>query len=70
MADAKQCDRCKNFYTRPGVGRLYVIRRVGGLYDINLDLCDKCYSDLLKFLGIENKEKKDGNKKSGKNSKG
>lgn len=70
MADAKQCDRCKNFYPRTGVRNDYVIRRRGSLYDIDLDLCDKCYSDLLKFLGIEKKEKKDGSKKSGKNSKG
>lgn len=70
MADAKQCDRCKNFYTHSGVRRGYYIQQLGGLYDFRLDLCDKCYSDLLKFMGIENKEKKDGNKKSGKNSKG
>lgn len=70
MADAKQCDRCKNFYTWAGVRHDYVIRRRGGLYDTDLDLCDTCYSDLLKFLGIEKEEKKDGSKKSGKNSKG
>lgn len=67
MADAKQCDRCKNFYPRSGCGRYYVIRRVGGLYDINLDLCDKCYSDLLKFIGIESEKTKKKEKKNGKN---
>lgn len=70
MADAKQCDRCKNFYAVKGSRHDYVIRRRGGLYDIDLDLCDDCYSELEQFIGIKNKEKKDGNKKSGKNSKG
>ena len=70
MADAKQCDRCKKFYAKTGVRYDYAIRRIGCLHDMDLDLCDDCYLGLLKFIGIEKKEKKDGNKKSGKNSKG
>lgn len=67
MADAKQCDRCKNFYPRTGVRYDYVIRRRGSLYDTDLDLCDKCYSDLLKFIGAESEKTKKKEKKNGKN---
>lgn len=62
--DAKQCDRCKNFYPLNDVKHYYTIRRIGALYDTNLDLCDKCYSELLKFIGVDGEKKK--GKKNGK----
>ena len=58
MTNAKQCDRCKNFYPLNSVSHYYKIKRIGTLYDDNLDLCDKCYSDLLKFIGVDSEKKK------------
>ena len=68
MANAKQCDRCKTFYMREYLSKneYKITHATGMIYD--LDLCPKCYSDLLKFLGIESeKPKKEKKKKDGTN---
>lgn len=70
MASAHQCDKCKKFYSFNSVVQSFYIRRGINSYSDYLDLCDDCYSELEQFIGIGKKEKKDGNKKSGKNSKG
>lgn len=67
MADAKQCDRCKNFYTSNIAfktnGRING-NHVGGVATITpdgdcdtwYDLCDSCVKDLDTFLHHYKKE--------------
>ena len=70
MASAHQCDKCKKFYNCNSVRQSFYIRQGNTSFADYLDLCDDCYSELEQFIGIGKKEKKDGNKKSSKNSKG
>lgn len=70
MADAKQCDRCKNFYIRNIA--LKTNGRISGSYiggmamatpdgdcDIWYDLCDSCVRDLHEFLNNYKSEQED-----------
>ena len=50
MANAKQCDRCKIFYTRKTNPDLTIGRYIHGYGAAPIDLCDGCIQDLEKFL--------------------
>ena len=62
MADAKKCDRCgkyydENYHDRYVFGNTIThIKLSTDFSDHNykkLDLCDDCFDELYKFLGIE-----------------
>ena len=44
--NAKKCDRCDLFYVPTYEGRVFVINK----HNFALDLCPKCYNDLLTFM--------------------
>ena len=44
--NAKKCDRCDLFYVPTYKGRVFVINK----HNFALDLCPKCYNDLLTFM--------------------
>lgn len=50
MANAKQCDRCKKFYTRSYTPDLTVNRYYHAYGDTRYDLCDECIDALERFL--------------------
>ena len=57
MAKAYKCDRCNELYETPAVKIPGIqITDVSTLPTKMLDLCTKCYNDLLKFLGREEKD--------------
>lgn len=56
MADAKKCDRCKNFYMPDDI-EIYGIRKIimsvfngAGDIDKSYDLCPKCSKKLKNFM--------------------
>lgn len=58
MANAKKCDKCGEYYAErmnPIIGsirRITVIRDLHPFGEINIDLCEKCYQELLDFLNL------------------
>ena len=44
--NAKICDRCGTFYAPKNEGRVFAINK----RNFTLDLCPKCYNDLLIFM--------------------
>ena len=47
--NAKKCDRCGMFYVTTDDCRVYAIYKRGVPFSTQLDLCPKCYNDLLTF---------------------
>ena len=56
MADAKKCDRCKNYYT-PTKNAVDItgvnVLRVNPVYNKHMDLCQDCTIKLASFLNNE-----------------
>lgn len=48
--DAKKCDRCGAFYAPTYEGRVFAINKRSFPSNFTLDLCPKCYDDLLTFI--------------------
>lgn len=48
--DAKKCDRCGSFYTLKNDGRVFTIHKRIFPSNLTLDLCPKCYEDLIDFI--------------------
>ena len=52
--EAKKCDRCGELYPRPMCHNRYRIVEDRWMFgDATIDLCDKCYKDLLDFLRVK-----------------
>lgn len=47
---ANKCDRCGAFYVPTDDMNVYVITKRGVPFSIQLDLCPKCYDNLLTFI--------------------
>ena len=47
--NAKKCDRCGSFYVPKNEGRVFAINK-RSYPNYTLDLCPKCYDDLLTFI--------------------
>lgn len=52
--NAKKCDRCGAFYVPTNEGRVYTINERSFTSNFTLDLCPKCYEDLLMFMANPN----------------
>lgn len=52
--DAYKCDRCGNLFERRCVPDVVVTRYVHGYDEEKLDLCKKCYLELIKFCRFSN----------------
>ena len=48
--NAKKCDRCGAFYVPTNEGRVFAIYKSAFSSKFTLDLCPKCYNDLLTFM--------------------
>ena len=48
--NAKKCDRCGAFYVSTNEGRVFAINKRSFPSNYTLDLCPKCYNDLLTFM--------------------
>lgn len=48
--NAKKCDRCGAFYIPNNEGRVFSINKRSFPSNYTLDLCPKCYNDLLTFI--------------------
>lgn len=48
--NAKICDRCGTFYATTDDRRVYAINKLGVPFSTQLDLCPKCYNNLLTFI--------------------
>lgn len=55
--NAKKCDRCHCYYDIEPTTKLFISKR-NGLFWENLDLCQKCNDELIKFMATyeDNKE--------------
>lgn len=61
MSDAKQCDRCKNFYPVFGQNkdvekdywRYDVVKDCHPFESLKLDLCNDCKKKLVEWLGVK-----------------
>ena len=49
MNDNK-CDRCGAFYVTTNEGRVFAVNKRSFPSNYTLDLCPKCYNDLLTFM--------------------
>lgn len=55
MAEAKQCDRCKNFFNKEDKYLECEMKRHEmnwELLPIKFDLCERCMKEFDKFLGV------------------
>lgn len=48
--NAKKCDRCGAFYIPTNEGRVFAINKRSFPSNLTLDLCPKCYDDLMDFM--------------------
>lgn len=48
--NAKKCDRCDLFYVPTHERRVFAINKRNFPSNLTLDLCPKCYNDLLTFM--------------------
>ena len=48
--NAKKCDRCGTFYVPTNEGRVFAINKRDFPSNFTLDLCPKCYNDLITFM--------------------
>ena len=51
---AYKCDRCGNLFERRCEPDVVVTRYVHGYGETKLDLCKKCYLELIKFCRFKN----------------
>ena len=56
MASAKKCDRCGGFYVTNAITKKYVVDTYKDHTWYVLDLCDSCYKELKKFVGVDDEE--------------
>lgn len=58
MADAKQCDRCKEYYTKYNTRYVIIdykagVNQHGDCISNKLDLCPCCEEELRRFVNME-----------------
>ena len=63
MANAKKCDRCGVYLDKKIIPRMKAVidPEASSDYDIDVDLCYECYSDLEKFMSYCKKGEKASN---------
>lgn len=49
MADAKKCDRCKQYYDKSAFN-CSVVLHCGWEEPVTYDLCDVCFEEFTKFI--------------------